>query len=109
MEPSYQREMRVSEECSRGRRELIVTGFLLAEIEPLAAILGGRFTLNLDDLVIAAEGAANDSIRPAHVLDVVKALFVSRKLYEDFRNADWLGMDSLCHDPTLARFAICVK
>jgi len=84
VEPSQQWQVRVSEQCAGGRSELIVASFLLAQIKPFAAILGGGLALNLNDLVITADGATNDSIGPAHLFDVVKALIVSREPYEDF-------------------------
>jgi hypothetical protein len=87
--------MGVSEQSASGRRELIVARLFEAEIKPLAAIFGASFALNFADLVIAADRATYHAVRPAHLFDVLKALIVSRKPYEDFGEADRLGMDSL--------------
>ena len=63
--------MRISEQRAGSWRELIVAGFFRAEIKPLAAILGSCFSLYLGDLVITTLGAAHNSVRPAHLADVL--------------------------------------
>jgi hypothetical protein len=114
--------VRVREQGAGRGRELLTAIFVQADVEPYAAIDLARFAslraalasrsygaLVLCDILVAASGAAHDAIRPAHLADVLKALFVSRKLYEDFAEADRLGMDSLWHEETVTLIHFCVK
>jgi len=100
--------VRISEQGARSRRELLTAIFIQADVEPSAAIgflgiagLGARLagrdrrTFILRDVLVATSRAAHDAIRPAHLADVFEALFVRRKLYEDFGEADRLGMNAL--------------
>jgi hypothetical protein len=57
-------------------------------------------------VLVATGRAAHDSIRPMHLLDVLKALFFGRELYEDFPHVYWLGMNSLWHD---TNFPLCPR
>ena len=97
MKPSNQRKVGISEQGAGRGRELLTAVFVEADVEPRATVglvrvtgLGAGLadgcsrTLVLCDVLVAAGRAAHDAIRPAHTLDVVKALVVGRKLYEDF-------------------------
>jgi hypothetical protein len=87
------------------------TAIDLVRLARLRASLSGTlwWTLILRDVLVAASGTPHDAIRPAHLFDVIKALLVSRKLYEDFGETDRLGMDSRWHEQTLTQIAVCVK
>src|SRR6266852_6845477 len=114
--------MRIGEQGTSRRRELLAAVFVNTDVEPCATVglirIAGlraglsntlRGTLILCDVFVTTGGTPDDAIRPAHFLDVLKTLFVSGELYDDFSDADRLGMDSRGHEPTLAQFAFCVK
>ena len=74
-----------------------MAGLLKAQVEPRALVLGFSFPAHLLDLIAAADRAANNTIRPAHLLDVLKAVLFGGKLYVDVPDIDGLRMLSLCH------------
>ena len=108
----------------------------MAQIEPAAIVLCGGLALDFGDLVASTSRAALNAIRPTHLLDVLKALFRSPKLFMYFAkvhnlpsdvNVDSLrpkidanrncsGKDqtrgeenSFPHGSTIAKIGICVK
>ena len=86
-----------------------MAGFLKAQVEPRALVLGLAFPAHFLYFVISAYRAAYDTIGPAHLLDVSKTLLFSGKLYVDVPDINRLRLDSLWHEPTLRQLAVCVK
>ena len=109
MEPDYEGQMRVSEQRPRRGRELLMTGFLKAQIEPEALVLGLSRAHHPLDVLLATGGAAHNAVRPAHLLDVLKTLLFGAKLYRNVRDTYGLRMDSLVHVFILHKQIICVK
>lgn len=79
------------------------------KVKPRALVLGFSRASDPLHVLIATRRAAHDAIGPAHLFDVLKALFLSRELYEDFADAYRLGMNSLWHGLDVRQNAICVK
>lgn len=101
--------MRVGEQGARRGRELLMAGFLKAEIEPGALVLGRGSAAHLLDVRAATRRAAHYAVRPAHLLHILKALFFRGKLYVDFADIDGLGVLSCGHVFILHKHPICVK
>src|SRR5208283_5349382 len=87
------------EDRPSSRRELFAAIGIAADIEPVAAIrlvlrtiiraafLGVRgWAVVFLDVLIATRKTANYAVRPAHFLDVLKALFVGSELLICFPN-----------------------
>src|SRR2546426_4034889 len=74
--------MRVMEDRAGRGSELIVAGFLKAQVKPAAFVLALAFGRPLHplDVFLTAFGAADYAIGPAHLLDVLQALLVCGKL-----------------------------
>src|SRR5579871_2220180 len=107
--------MSVVEDRSRGRRKLLTAIRIVADVEPqttirtlrpvLVTLLGTllRFMLRtfvLLYVLIAARGAAHDTIRPAHFFDISEALLISGEVFVNFADV---------HEPRLAQVSFCVK
>src|ERR1017187_6160409 len=109
MEPNYERKMRVSEQRPCRGRELLMAGFLKAEIEPRALVLGLSRAHHPLDVIFATGGAAHNAVWPAHLLDVLKTLLFGRELYCNVPDTNGLRMDSLVHVFILHKRFVCVK
>lgn len=68
-----------------------------AEVKPRPFVFRLRFAANPLDVLIAACRAAHDAIRPAHLLDVLKALFFRREEYVDIADTDCFRVLPLSH------------
>src|SRR5437868_1032336 len=97
--------MRVSKQGAGRGRELLTAIGVQADVEPLATIVLVRVlwwllgiaglavslrALIFGDVVIPAGRAADNTIRPLHLLDIGQALFLSGKLYVDLADVHGL-------------------
>lgn len=94
--------MGILEHRASGRRELAAAVLFLAQVEPFAAVLRSRFTLNLDDFVIAAHWTA-DSFRPAHLLKEIQALIFGTERLGYVYQGSWLS-----HKNVMPETLVCV-
>ena len=72
-----------------------MAGFLKAEIEPRPLVLRLSLAQHFLDIVSATDRAADNAVRPAHLLDVLKTLLLSGELYSNLPDIHGLRMDSL--------------
>ena len=93
--------MGVIEDRATGSGELLLAGRLKALVKALADVLCRALARDPADAITAADRAANDAIGPAHLLDVLQALFIVRELLSDVYQV---------HDLTrMPQLAFCVK
>ncbi len=79
-----------------------MAGLFQAQIEPSSTILAlpSHTALHSLNFLRAAFGAADDAIRPAHLLEILKAILILGELRGDLSDV---------HEPKLSELAICVK